>query len=321
METLAEIDVEWSELRLKDAKELQKLVHRIEAADGLPYRTSEAEIRELLSDSAKMISIGGRISGNLCCYAFVRLRETNLNHAMCQGGVDPLYRGKGIGKTLVAWLTDTARQALTEHASADSTKVVEFYVETGNLELEHHLTTLGYAWSRSFYDLRASLETPVSEIGLSSLYRIEPWEKHSEEAILDLENRISLEERNRIPQALSTWLSGRSNFRSDWSFVVVDCHTDRHCLVGFLMASAYQQDWEALGWNEGSIDQIGVLKEHGSEPIAESLIAATMRTQAAAGMKYTAISLSSTNASGALSVFKNLGFETVATAKLFSIEL
>lgn len=321
MELLPELGINWVELRVEDASQLQELVHRIEAADGLPYRTSLAEIYDLLTDEAKMVCIGGWTETTLCAYAFVRLREANLNHAMCQGGVDPRYRGQGIGKALVAWLTSTAKQALIEHASPTDSKVIEFYVEMTNQELEQHLTTLGYAWSRSFYDLRASLNQALPKAELSSLYRIEPWENYSEETILELENRVSFEQRNRAPQTLNTWLAGRSDFRSDWSFVAVDARSDRHTLAGFIMASAYQQDWETLGWKEGSVDQIGVLEEHATEPIAEALILASMQAQLEAGMEYAAVSLSSTNASGALNIFKNLGFETVATSKLFSIEL
>lgn len=319
MQLIPEAGLDWRELTSAHSAQFQALIHRIENADKLPYRTSEAEIHELFAENAQMICIGGWKDETLKAYAFVRVRETSLNHAMCQGGVDPDYRGKGIGGALVAWLTERARRLLETQCNSVEPCFIEFYVEMGNQELENHLTSLGYAWTRSFYNLRADLTNPLPQVELTSLYKVVPWETQTEESILEVENRVSYEQRQRSPQNMANWLAGRSDFRPDWSHVVLDQRADRPVIAGFLMASAYEQDWEALGWAEGNIDQIAVLEDYYGEPLAEALIVATMQAQAKAGMAHTATSLSSTNASVALGIFKTLGFETVATAKLFTL--
>ncbi|WP_141553793.1 GNAT family N-acetyltransferase [Gleimia coleocanis] len=322
MNLIPELGFSWRPLTASDSAEFQALANRIEDADGLPYRTSESEIFDLFNDDAHMRCIGGWKDDVLRCYAFVRIREANLTHAMCQGGVDPQYRGIGIGGALVAWLTDTAKGLLeTAEVTSEDTKLIEFYVEMGNAELEYHLNGLGYQWRRSFYDLRAPLISQPSYVELNSLFSIEPWQHFTESEILEVENRVSYEQRQRSPQSLATWLAGRSDFKPEWSFVAVDNRADRPVIAGFLMASAYEQDWQVLGWKEGNIDQIAVLEEYSAEPLAEALITATMRAQFKDGMNHTATGLSSTNASGALGIYKNLGFETVATAKLFSLSV
>ncbi|MCS4484438.1 GNAT family N-acetyltransferase [Gleimia sp. 6138-11-ORH1] len=319
MQLILDVGLDWRELTSADIVQFQALIHRIEQADGLPYRTSESEVNELFADNAQMICIGGWKDGSLKAYAFVRVRDSNLNHAMCQGGVDPNYRNQGIGGAIVSWLTQQARILLEAQRVPGEAVFVEFYVEMGNHELENHLTNSGYAWTRSFYDLRANLNQALPEVEISSLFKIVPWASQTEEAILEVENRVSYEQRQRKAQSLQNWLAGRSNFRADWSFVALDQRADRPIVAGFIMASAYEQDWEVLGWSEGSIDQIAVLEKYHGDSLAKALIYATMQAQAEAGMEHTATSLSSTNASGALGIYKTLGFETVATAKLFTL--
>ena len=71
-------------------------------------------------------------------------------------------------------------------------------------------------------------------------------------------------------------MQGRTAFAPEWSFVAVDRTGDRPRVAGFLLASRYEQDWAALGWREGYIDQLGVLSAWRETHVADALILASM---------------------------------------------
>ena len=78
---------------------------------------------------------------------------------------------------------------------------------------------------------------------------------------------------------MEQWLMGRTAFAPQWSFVALDRSGDRPQVAGFLLASRYEQDWAALGWSEGYIDQMGVLEKWRNAGVVEALIIASMRAQ------------------------------------------
>ena len=117
----------------------------------------------------------------------------------------------------------------------------------------------GFRWARTYYELRASLEdlAPVPDLG--SYMSIEAWGPQWEEPALRAANRLNESEWGRPPLTQEQWMQGRTAFAPEWSFVAVDRTGDRPRVAGFLLASRYEQDWAALGWREGYIDQLGVL--------------------------------------------------------------
>lgn len=310
---------EWRLLTAQDASAFANLLHRIEKHDSLPYRTAEAEIEEIIRQSSACTLIGGFVHDQLRCYGLVRIVSSQENTAVCQGGVDPIMRGRGLGAILVSWQTAEARHLLA--GAKLSSRQISFHVEQGHADLEGHLRALGYHWERTFYDLRVFLTDTEPENGLPRFLTLESWEDLEEESILAVANQIRCEHQAQVPISLETWLAGRDDFNPDWSFVAVDRSGDRLRPVGFVMASKYYQDWSALGWREGTIDMLAVLpgyREGGRA--ARALIARSMRAQFQDGMEATSAGVSSANNSQALSVYEALGFDTVGTTRVYALQ-
>lgn len=311
---------QWRLLTAADASAFANLLHRIEKHDFLPYRTSEAEIEEMIRQSTACTLIGGFVHDQLRCYGLVRIMSSQENTAVCQGGVDPIMRGRGIGAALVRWQTAEASHLL--EATDFPHRQISFHVEQGHVDLESHLRTLGYHWERTFYDLRVFLTDGELENGLPSFLTLEPWNDLEEESILAVANQIRREHQAQVPITLESWLAGRDDFNPHWSFVAVDRSGDRLRPVGFVMASKYAQDWSVLGWREGTIDMLVVLpgyREGGRA--ARALIDRSMRAQFADGMEATSAGVSSANNSQALSVYEALGFDTVGTTRVYALQI
>ena len=101
---------------------------------------------------------------------------------------------------------------------------------------------------------------------------IEAWDPQWEEPALRVANRLNESEWGRPPLTQEQWMQGRTAFAPEWSFVAVDRTGDRPRVAGFLLASRYEQDWAALGWREGYIDQMGVLSQWRESRVADALI-------------------------------------------------
>ncbi|MDO5720079.1 MAG: GNAT family N-acetyltransferase [Actinomycetaceae bacterium] len=311
--------LEWRPLTSNDAEIFSSLLHRIETHDELPYRTSTDEVRDFFRSTMAHSTIGGFVAGELKAYGYVRIKEGAGAIATCQGGVDPDFRGLGIGRALVTWQTDEARRMLADAQLPQ--RHITFQVEQGHADLENHLIDLGYKWARSFYDLRAPLSADIHDIELGPFLRIEPWEAFEENVILQAANRVAQEQWNASPQTMELWMSGRGAFRPDWSFVAVDNSGDRPTIAGYIMASRYAQDWSVLGWREGTIDMLGVLNDYRDTHLASALVAQTMRTQMDAGMQAVSAGVTSTNHTAAISIYDSLGFTTVSTARLYTLDV
>lgn len=310
--------LEWRLLDAADTQAFAALLHRIEQHDQIPYRTSLAEIEELLNCASMMRLLGGFINNTLRCYALVRIRRSEPDVALCQGGVDPVSRGRGLGAALVSWQTQQAQRLLA--GCERHKRHIAFHVEDSNRELELHLRALGYTWTRTFYDLRAPVSNPPPEVKLDSFLTIVPWKNCEEEDILRVFNQIHADlTTGSLAVSLEQWLSGRTDFSPDWSFVALDHRADRPSIVGFIMASKYAQDWSVLGWREGTIDMLAVLPDYRGSSLAVALVGATMRAQARSGMEAVCAGLSSANHSQAIGVYDQLGFTTVGTTRLYEL--
>lgn len=315
----------WEVLEPAHLHKLAALISRMEAQDNPPYRTSTDEVAEMLAEDRTWRGLAGFATrgiakGRMVAFGQVVLRKPGIVECLCQGGVDPSFRRIGLGGSLVAWQEATARQILAEIPDLGRAQIA-MQVEVGQEDLEEQLKLRGFHWARTYYELRADLSRIPNAPDLGSYLRIEPWGPEWEEPARMASNRLSELEWGRPPLTQEQWLSGRSAFVPEWSFVAVDRRGDRPRLLGFLLASKYVQDWAVLGWREGYIDQMGVLEEARSSHAVNALIIASMRAMAEGGMDRIGAGLGSANHSGALAVYDYLGFVTVAQTRLYALEV
>ncbi|MFC7580313.1 GNAT family N-acetyltransferase [Schaalia naturae] len=315
----------WRALTAQDAAPLAHLIARIEAADNPPYRTSPDEVAEILSEGVPWHGLAGLAtrgirSGQMVAFGLASLRRAGHLECVCQGGVDPRFRRLGLGHAVIEWQTATAREVLARRPPGEPAQIV-MHVESGNVELVDHLEDLGYHWARTYYELRADLSSLPRTPDLGSYLSVVPWSDDLEDPARQASNRLSEQEWGRPPQTMEQWLLGRTAFVPGWSFIALDRTGDRPRVAGFLRASRYEQDWPALGWKEGYIDQMGVLEPWRHTRVADALIVASMNAQVGDGMDRTAAGLGSANHSGALYVYDQLGFRTVGQSRLYAINI
>lgn len=317
----------WLPLGPADNRELAELLHRVEEVDDPPYRTTAQETAEYFIDPTYSGVAGRDTDGVMRAFGLVRLRPAAEIYASTIGTVDPGWRRLGIGGALLHWQTERARHLIgVERAAARSHRgSVPAHVVTTVLEgderMMEHLAELGFEPRRWYRELRRDLSLPVPFIDLDRFLTVEPWSDELDDAARRAHNEAVAEGGGQSPMSAEDWAAGRAYFAPTWSFVAVDRSGDRARVAGYLRSGRYEQDWEALGWREGYTDMIGVLSEYRGRRVAEALLTSAMSAYASDGMQFAATGVDSDNPTGAVDLYRDLGYSPTRGSVLYSLDV
>ncbi|WP_159620771.1 GNAT family N-acetyltransferase [Ruania rhizosphaerae] len=316
-------DLLWRALSPVDLDELFALWQRIEEHDDPPYRSTREEVADTFatqwSDVERNSVAGFDETGHLRGYGLVGIPPGADGPArvFLDGGVDPLYRHRGVGSAILDWQIERGRVVLSDSGHDSGSIVV--HVEDGmdhsaDLVRRHGFTEAGY-----HTEMRRDLRNEVPEIRLEHPLMLEPWS-----AELDDQVRIAHNDAFgglATTQSSALWTEGRTYFVPSWSFLVLDRRSDRAQVAGYLLASRYEQDWPTLGWSEGYIDMLGVRAPWRGQRVATSLLCRAMQAFADSGMEYAALGVDHATREHAHGLFDRLGFEPTRGSTTYTIEV
>src|SRR5690606_33330372 len=204
----------------------------------------------------------------------------------------------------------------------------------------------GFAPRRFYADLRRDLAAPVPEVPLDGSLRLVPWSPELDEATRLAHNDAFRDHWGSEPRTAEAWTHGRSHHAPQWSFLVVDDAPDVDALlagaetedlvdeetaaalrageplvVGYQMASRYDEDFPVRGYSFGYTDILGVRRAYRGRRVAVAALAAGMRAFAADRMQYASLDVDTENPSGAHGLYASLGYEKVSGSRMYSIEI
>lgn len=239
-----------------------------------------------------------------------------LNEVVCEGGVDPRYRGQGLGRASISWQRDQAR-ALLDHSRPGRAL---FYVEDIAPELSHLLVDAGYTQTDSFVDVSRDLSGPIEIPSLAHPFQIVTWDKELDDLLRQAVNRILEKRKAGAGYTSEDWTTRRGAFTPNCSFVALDKSTDRSEIAGFVLSSIYRQDWTAVGNRQGYIDLLGLLPGWENEAILKSLIAAVLTGFKKQGFATVGALLPETADPATRHLFLEAGFRVIGTSTQYAIE-
>lgn len=222
------------------------------------------------------------------------------------GAVDPAYRGRGIGRTLLAWNERQSMDLATQHAVDRPAVYAAFYAEgrPGGRLLRH----AGYEVVRWFFDMvRPSLDDlPVELPPLPDGLEVRP---------------VAPE------QYVPIWRANREAFRDHWggsddseaamrrflespemdpSLWLVAWDGDE--VAGGVINGIYAAQNEALGLRRGWLDSVFTRRPWRKRGLARALIARSLVVLRERGMTSAALGVDADNPTGALGLYEQLGF-------------
>lgn len=176
--------------------------------------------------------------------------------AFCWGGVDPQWRGRGIGRELLAWQERLARARI---AAAPHPAPGRILVHVGDhvTPTVRLLERAGFARMRVYLELTRPLDGSLPPVGVQDGLRLVPYDPSLSEQVRLAHNEAFAEHWNSESRSPEDWerrsVGGRY-FRPEWSFVVLDGEE----VAGYCLTSAYEPDWHAQGYTAGWTDVLGV---------------------------------------------------------------
>lgn len=314
----------WRPLSVADVPDLTGLVTRIEEADAEPFRTSHDEVAERFDgdwrDPSRDTLGGADASGALRAWAQVNQPpgDTRVVRAFLEGGVDPQWRGRGIGREVLAWQVDRARQMLAA-SGKDLPGRIGAYASEQATSTVALLRSAGLEPIRYYSDLRRPLETDLPDVPTPAGVRIVAWSDDRDEDVRRAHNETFASHWGSEPRTADEWQRGRSHFAPQWSLLALDEATDE--VAGYLLVGKFEQDWEIAGYSSGYVELLGVRPAWRRRGIAPALLATVMQRLRADGIQYAELGVDTENVSGALGLYTSLGFTPFHRSTLFTIEL
>ncbi len=314
----------WRAAERADVPALAALVARVEAADATPFRTSEPEVDEWFDGAWKDLPADSRVGfdadGVPRAWAVVDAPPGDVRtvRAHVNGGVDPQWRGRGIGRALVAWQTARARQKLAA-SGKDVPGRIAAYLEQDHRAAVELYAAAGYAPIRYYTEMRRDLSAPLPEERQPAGVRVVPWSADLDDAVRLAHNEAFADHWGSEPRTPEAWQVGRSTFAPAWSHVALDEATGE--VAGYALSGRFEQDWEVAGYRSGYTELLGVRRAWRGRGVAVALLAATMRSYRADGMQFAELGVDTENPSGAHGLYAALGYEVTHGSLMTSIEL
>jgi len=294
-------DYTWRALTPDDAAALARLAA---ASAAQPYR-SESDLAAHATTLPVNSFAALDKAGDLVAYAWITF-DDGMSHerrAFLDGLVHPDHRGRGLGRFLIAWMEDRARQvwstAPSGVISADRPCLLRLDFlgdrESGAIAL---FEQLGYRFALSEEEMRRDLRQAFPDLVLAPGFRLEPWTS----VTAPIFYRVYVDAfstRTGFPNwSEHTWRTAFTtgpSFRPDLTMLLYTGDEP----IGYALC--------AVEGNEGWIPQLGVRLAWRKQGLAAALLVEAMRRFRDVGLPVAVLEVNVNNPEAA-SVYRRLGF-------------
>jgi ribosomal protein S18 acetylase RimI-like enzyme len=250
-------------------------------------------------------------------------RRETLARSILIGGVHPDYRGRGLGRELLAWQLGRAEKQLATAAPTVPRWILAYTDETAYRSASL-FRRLGMECARYFQSLERRLDEPIPEVALSDDIRVIRFAPEFSSAAHDARDSSFRDHWASQPVSDEAWDSFVTSrkFRPDLSFLALAPGADgTPKVVGFTLATVNEDDWVNQGYAGSHVDLVGVIDGWRGKHIARALLAAHLRAARTEGLARASLIVDSESPTGALNLYLGMGFTPTTRRLAFTIEL
>lgn len=317
----------WASWTADDLGDISTMLTAVEAVDEPSERHSLTELEEYLAstiyDVRRDCLLARDARGEVVAIArsIGNDGDRTVRRSLLMGAVRPDRRGQGIGRAILDWEIEHARAWYLTRVQPEQELLRISVFADAKARAEHRLAErAGLELVRHYAELTLHLTSKESAPLEVPGIELRPWESVAPEVVLAIRNAAFADHFGSVERPLSSWLEDQrtASFRPRWSAVAVDSTTGE--VVGFLQASAYEQDWEPQGYTSGYIDLLGTLEDYRGRGIATALIRRALRAFQDAGLDAGELGVDSQNTAGAFGLYTGLGFQETSRTVQFMRE-
>lgn len=319
----------WRPATPDDVDELWQFTRAVGKADHPYHLTTREGIERDFGLShfhpAEDSLIGFGADGTLAAMGMVMSpphRET-LARSILVGGVRPGYRGRGLGRELLAWQLARAGQQLAAVSPTVPRWILAYTDETA-YRSARLFRRMGMECARYFQSLERRLDEPIPEVDLPGdirVVRFNPAVSRAAHAARDSSFRDHWGSQPMSDEAWDSFVSS-SKFRPDLSYVAVAADPGGgEQVVGFTMATVNVDDWANQGYTGSHVDLVGVIDGWRGKHVARALLARHLTSARTEGLARATLIVDSESPTGALNLYLGMGFTPTTRRLAFTVEL
>lgn len=319
------LGLSWRALGPTDADAAHRLVARCEAVDEPVEHTTRARVERLLARQQRGgdDSLGGFDgAGDLRAAAFVHTPpgDETLARVSLTATIDPTWRGRGVGRALLGWQDERARQLLADLDPSLPGRI-EAYVDEHLEDRRRLYAAAGFSPKRTFRVMRLPLGDAQQETyPVPDGVELQLWTLELDDAVRRAHNEVFTDHWGSQPLTAESW---QEYFHPDlepgWSMVAVDRASG--AVAGYALTSRREHQWESLGHTEGFIEIVGVRRPYRGSGLAKALLSAVHEGLLHDGIDVAALDVDDENPSGAHRFYERMGYRPSVARILYTIEI
>ncbi|MBW8870759.1 MAG: GNAT family N-acetyltransferase [Leifsonia sp.] len=301
---------EWRPVTAQDAAAVHEVYRAIDTQDHPNYVTTREEVEEELGysfiDLEKDTLLAITAEGRAVAVGIVMEppRQESLVREFMNGGVHPEFRGRGIGRELLAWQRSRGEQKL---AASDKTLPCWLvgYADRRAPDRERLLLAGGFEVARYFHTMERDLREPIPEVVPTMDVRIVPYTTELADAVHAARDDAFRDHWGSQPlsdEQFAGLVSG--SFVPELSFVALAGDE----VAGVLLTDVNEDDWPGQGYTGAYVSTVAVTRPFRGRRIAPSLLRSVLEACAARAYDKVTLDVDAQNPTGALGLYTGMGF-------------
>lgn len=314
-------EYETRELRRSDLPEILGLLHIVNEVDDNDYYQALEDLEREYEDPRFNPKTDGRVIRNVLgklvasARIFGNPEPTHENIAYLECEIAPDAREQGLEQECIEWMQERATDCLADIAHAADADELPRAIRVGFPDASPYLPyyqARGYAHVRSSYNMQRNLDEPIPENPLPAGLTLHEYAREMDEAVRLACNEAFQDHwghQDASPEAWKTGVAEVSDLNRALSLVVMDGDQ----VAAFCINYENTTDNEMRGIRRGWIGILGTRRPWRKRGIASALLAESMRRFRDARFDSVGIGVDTENLSGALKVYKDIGFKEYMT--------
>jgi mycothiol synthase len=225
-----------------------------------------------------------------------------------QGSVLPAQRAQGIGTLLVTGMVERSALARDERRPDLPARLVAAGLSS-DLAQADLLASVGMRGERWTFMMRTPLDAIPPARRLPTGYRLRGYDGSMTDALREAHNAAFLDHPNFTPWSEVMWqqsVTESRSFRPHLCFVVSADGSDE--IVAYVQTAEFDADLAATARREAYVGKVGTLRGHRGKGLATALLGHALHAYREAGYDEVSLAVDSENATGALDVYRRVGF-------------
>lgn len=323
----AHLGLTWELLKTTDLAELLQLIRYCENHDQALHPVNDQRIAQFAEYNLGILPaeaiIGRDNAGNLVAFAGVEIQTPDIDLARAEvvAFIHPKYRGRGIGRAVLKWQENKARQLFLKILPPDSQTDVRLanLVDAHLADRRRLYIAAGFSPRRTFEVMYHQFKhTPIQAIQPKGNYQIKPWTEKADSAIQTAHDLSFNDHWGTLEEARSWFQLARPSLDPRWSFIALD---KQNQIVGYIMVCRHPARWIQAQRSEAYIELLGVAPNARAYGIGKSLITHAMAAVQQAGISYIGLDVDKDNPHGAKDFYARLGFTTEGLQVYYALDL